>query len=98
MNGFGANSEKGAGMLSLKNGRPCQDPDCLDLVVQGRRLRYHGARDVRSLLESQGEKSAYANVRLNGEVLRRRDFENIPISDGDRIDFLYFMGGGACLI
>lgn len=66
----------------------------LELVVQGRKLSYFGPPDIRSLLESQGENSVYANVRINGEILDRRDFENIPISDGDKIDFLYFMGGG----
>ncbi|MHB9053260.1 MAG: sulfur carrier protein ThiS [Thermoleophilia bacterium] len=85
-------------MLSFKNDGACHGIDCLQLVVQGRPLEYHGARDVRSLLESQGEKAAYANVRINGNVLNRRDFENIPIKEGDRIDFLYFMGGGSCLI
>lgn len=66
----------------------------LELVVQGRKLSYFGPPDISSLLESQGENSVYANVRINGEILDRRDFENIPISDGDKIDFLYFMGGG----
>ena len=98
MSEFGSNSEKEAGMLSLKDGGSHGDTCCLNLVVQGKELRYRGARDVRSLLESQGERSAYANVRINGEVLKRRDFENIPVGEGDRIEFLYFMGGGACSI
>lgn len=66
----------------------------LELVVQGRKLSYFGQPDIRSLLESQGEDSVYANVRINGDILDRRDFENIPVNDGDKIDFLYFMGGG----
>ena len=45
-------------------------------------------RDVRSLLESRGENSLYANVRINGDVLSRRDFENISLNDGDKIDSL----------
>lgn len=66
----------------------------LELVVQGRKLSYFGPPDIRSLLESQGENSLYANVRINGNITDRRDFENIPVNDGDEIDFLYFMGGG----
>lgn len=98
MSEFGSNSEKEARMLSLKDNEASRSQECLELVVQGKPLDYHGARDIRSLLESQGEKAAYANVRINGNVLNRRDFENIPINKGDRIDFLYFMGGGSCLI
>jgi sulfur carrier protein len=92
--GFGTNSEKERGMLSLDDGMPCDGGECLDLTVQGRSLHYHGPWNVRSLLESQGENAAYANVRINGTVLGRRDFENVPLKNGDAVDFLYYMGGG----
>lgn len=82
-------------MLSFDGREQCCGPDCLQLVVQGRRIQYDGARDVGSLLEIQRENIAYVNVRVNGVVLDRRDFENIPLRDGDRVDFLYYMGGGA---
>ncbi|MBE0429639.1 MAG: sulfur carrier protein ThiS [Thermoleophilia bacterium] len=82
-------------MLSSGKDAPCPGPACLDLVVQGKKIHYHGTRNVLSLLESQGENAVYANVRINGEVLRRRDFENIALNDGDEVDFLYYMGGGA---
>jgi len=94
MNEFGPNSENSVGMLSFDDGKACPGPACLDITVQGKPLHYHGAWNVRSLLESQGENSAYANVRINGTVLRRRDFENIPLRSGDSVDFLYYMGGG----
>ncbi len=66
----------------------------LNLSVQGKKQAYSGPPDVRSLLEALGENSTYVNVRINGEVLDRRDFEKISLHEGDRIDFLYFMGGG----
>lgn len=92
MTGCGSHSEKDDKVLSFddtvsKTGR-------LELTVQGKVVRYDGAADVRALLESRGENPVYANVRLNGSVLSRRDFENIALNDGDKIDFLYFMGGG----
>lgn len=93
MTGTNADSEKEAEVLSFEDSA-CPGPGCLDLVVQGKPLHYHGAKDVRSLLESQGQNSVYVNVRINGEVLNDRDFENIPLNEGDEIDFLYYMGGG----
>lgn len=93
MNEYCVNSEKDAEVLSFEDGA-CAGRNGLDLVVQGKKLRYSGARDVRSLLESEGQNAVYANVRINGSVLIRRDFENIAIHDGDEIDFLYYMGGG----
>ncbi len=34
------------------------------------------------------------SVQLNGEFVKKEDFEKTAVKDGDKIDFLYFMGGG----
>lgn len=75
-----------------------EDICCLNLVVQGKPLLYCGSADVRSLLESRGENTMYVNVRINDEVLGHRDFEGVSLQEGDSVDFLYYMGGGSCLI
>lgn len=96
MSEFGLNSENGGRVLSFEIEDECQSADCLELVVQGKTTHYQGPRNVDSLLRAMGENILYANVRINGDVLDRRDFENISIKDNDTIDILYFMGGGAC--
>ena len=35
------------------------------------------------------------SVEYNGRFLRRDEYEKIRVKDGDRIEFLYFMGGGS---
>lgn len=35
------------------------------------------------------------SVQVNGEFLPRENFNSTLIYDGDEVDFLYFMGGGA---
>lgn len=35
------------------------------------------------------------SVQVNEEFAEREDWETIEIKDGDHVDFLYFMGGGA---
>ena len=37
----------------------------------------------------------YVTVELNGEVLDRAAFGATRVKDGDALEFLYFMGGGA---
>jgi sulfur carrier protein len=37
----------------------------------------------------------YVTVELNGDILDRADFGTIQVMDGDGVEFLYFMGGGA---
>jgi thiamine biosynthesis protein ThiS len=34
-------------------------------------------------------------VQLNGDVIDRTLYQKQDIGDGDEVDFLYFMGGGA---
>ena len=93
---FGSNSENGDRVLSFETEEKCHSGGSIELVVQGKAAHYQGPRNVDSLLIALGENSLYANVRINGDVLDRRDFENISIKAGDTIDILYFMGGGAC--
>lgn len=35
------------------------------------------------------------SVQVNGEFVPRENFNSTLIYDGDEVDFLYFMGGGA---
>ena len=37
----------------------------------------------------------YVTVELNGEILDRAAFGATRVKDGDKLEFLYFMGGGA---
>ena len=35
------------------------------------------------------------SIQLNGEFVNRDEFDITQVSDGDELDFLYFMGGGS---
>ncbi len=35
------------------------------------------------------------SVQVNEEFVEREDFDTLNLNDGDSVDFLYFMGGGA---
>ena len=34
------------------------------------------------------------NITVNGEFIRRDDFDTVKVEGGDTVEFLYFMGGG----
>ena len=42
------------------------------------------------------ENPEMVSVQVNEELAEREDWEKIQIKEGDKVDFLYFMGGG-CL-
>ena len=51
---------------------------------------------VKGLLEfKKVEMPEYVTVELNEEVLPRNDYEQTQLRDGDKIEFLYYMGGGS---
>lgn len=35
-------------------------------------------------------------IQINEDFVEKEDYEKTQLQDGDRVDFLYFMGGGAC--
>ncbi len=35
------------------------------------------------------------SVQLNGSILKREQFSSVFVKENDRLEFLYFMGGGA---
>ena len=44
---------------------------------------------------SKVERPEVVSVQLNGEFVRKEDYESTRVKEIDEIDFLYFMGGGA---
>ena len=41
------------------------------------------------------ENPEMVSVQVNEEFAEREDWEGIQLKEGDKVDFLYFMGGGA---
>lgn len=48
---------------------------------------------VRNLLVENPE---MVSVQVNEEFAERDDWDRIQVAEGDKVDFLYFMGGGGC--
>ena len=52
--------------------------------------------NVRDLIVQNGvEQPEMVSVQVNEEFAEREDWETIQLKEGDKVDFLYFMGGGA---
>ena len=45
--------------------------------------------------QSDVQQPDMVSVQVNEEFAEREDWENIQIKEGDKVDFLYFMGGGS---
>jgi len=62
------------------NGKPREVPEGLSLTA---------------LLQELGLDSRYAAVALNGEVVRRADHPAVVVKEGDRIEIVHAVAGGA---
>ena len=68
----------------------------MDIRINGEPAELGGEMTVTQLLvERKVRMPDMVSVELNGDILDRGSFENTTIKDGDRVEFLYFMGGGS---
>ena len=67
----------------------------MKLAVNGKESTVNDGLTVSELLRVEEVKMPeMVSVELNGEILKRTQFETKSLNDGDKIEFLYFMGGG----
>jgi len=65
--------------------------------VNGREKDFAGSElTVAQLLQRENVESPdMVSVQVNGVVVDRGEYADTVVRDGDEVDFLYFMGGGA---
>ena len=67
----------------------------MKLVVNGKETNFNEGLTASQLLVEQKVKMPdMVSVELNGQILRRTGFENTMLKEDDKVEFLYFMGGG----
>jgi sulfur carrier protein len=67
----------------------------MKLVVNGNDVEVSDGINVSQLLiERRVKMPDMVSVELNETVLQRAEFETTRLREGDRVELLYFMGGG----
>jgi sulfur carrier protein len=67
----------------------------MKLVVNGNDVEVSDGINVSQLLiERKVKMPDMVSVELNETVLQRAEFETTRLREGDRVELLYFMGGG----
>ena len=67
----------------------------MKLTVSGKTKDYEDGITVARLIEiEEVETPLYVTVSLNDEFLKSDSYDDAVLSDGDVVEFLYFMGGG----
>ena len=67
----------------------------MKIAVNGQQVSCGDDLTVNELLIEQKVKMPdMVSVELNGQILRKTEFEQTTLKDDDKVEFLYFMGGG----
>ena len=68
----------------------------MKITVAGNRKEYEDGITVAELIVKENvENPEYVTVTVNDDFVERDDFETTTLNEGDAVEFLYFMGGGA---
>lgn len=49
---------------------------------------------ITELLEKEGLAGVRVAVELNGQIIRKNNFENVIVKDMDKVEVVSFVGGG----
>jgi sulfur carrier protein len=65
------------------------------LQVNGKRVELEGPTPLLEYLEQLGVNPRAVAVEHNGEIIERAAFESAVLSDGDQVEIVRMVGGGA---
>ncbi len=64
------------------------------IIVNGKEKELPGGLTVQGLLEALGLSERRVAVELNRAIVAREAYGDTPVSDGDSVEVLSFVGGG----
>ncbi|MHC4883822.1 MAG: sulfur carrier protein ThiS [Planctomycetota bacterium] len=68
----------------------------MKVTINGEEKTIEEGLNVTGLLAAESVKMPeMVSVELNDEILERENFDSTQVKEGDQLEFLYFMGGGA---
>ncbi len=65
------------------------------LTVNGKRQELPGEMPLLEFLAREGIDQRHIAVGLNGEVIPRQEYEKVALKEGDVVEIVHMVGGGA---
>jgi thiamine biosynthesis protein ThiS len=67
----------------------------MNLIVNGESRQFESVSSISALLDQLGLKADRVAVELNRDLVRRERWETTPLAEGDKLEIVQFVGGGA---
>ena len=69
------------------------------IIVNGEAQEVQLPLNLTELIQKNNvQQPEMVSVQLNDDFVDRNEWDSLQINEGDVVDFLYFMGGGAILV
>jgi sulfur carrier protein len=75
--------------------RECRRMSAMDLQINGEPRNFPDGLTVASLVAHLGMKADRVAVELNLEIVPRANWDAIALKNGDKLEIVHFVGGGA---
>ena len=69
--------------------------ELIKITLNGKETELKPGMTVSDLLAKWKMKPELVTVEINEEILQKLDYETSVIKDGDHVEFVFYMGGGA---
>jgi len=66
----------------------------ITLEINGETLEIPAVAGARELLQFLGIAEERVALEINRKIIRRADWDSTPVSDGDHVEIVQFVGGG----
>ena len=73
----------------------CCKTEVCSLEFSKNKVSKDGLNVSELLVEQEVKMPEMVSVEINGQILRRPEFDTTVLNEGDKVEFLYFMGGGS---
>jgi thiamine biosynthesis protein ThiS len=71
-----------------------RDREKMQVTINGQTEEISDELNLSALLKHFSLPQERIAIELNKEVVRKKDWENIKIADGDKLEVIHFVGGG----
>jgi thiamine biosynthesis protein ThiS len=66
----------------------------MDLILNGEAYRHTGQATIAELLRECQAEAGRTAVMVNGEVMRKSNFDTVKLGDGDHVELIMIAAGG----
>ena len=70
----------------------------IKILINGKEEMLENGLNINELLKKKNIRPEVVTVELNEKIIDRKEYQISTIREGDKLEFVYFMGGGSSIV